>query len=236
MTTDSTALNRETRNSPPSSAKLVVCISGNGSNLQAIIDACLSGSLTAQVSAVISNNDKAYGLERARNANIETICIDHRQFPTRDAFDHRLLETALAYQPDLVVLAGFMRILSADFVQRLHGKLVNIHPSLLPKYRGLNTHSRALEAGERVHGCSVHFVTEELDGGPIIGRTAVAIDPTDTPDSLATKVQQAEHRLYPVCLQWIVTQRVRFADTDDNKTLLWDNNPMGDTGIDWTPD
>ncbi|GAM57331.1 phosphoribosylglycinamide formyltransferase [Vibrio ishigakensis] len=176
--------------------KIVVLISGNGSNLQAIIDACAKGEIDGQVSAVISNRTDAYGLERAKQATIPSHTLSHKDYSDRESFDAEVMKIIDTYQPDLIVLAGYMRILSEGFVNRYLGKMINIHPSLLPKYPGLNTHQRAIDAGDSEHGSSVHFVTPELDSGPIIEQIKVAIEPQESAESLMAKVQKAEHQLY----------------------------------------
>lgn len=181
---------------------IVVLISGSGSNLQALIDAQQAGQIPAKIAGVLSNRADAFGLERARQANIPVCVIDHKEFTDRESFDQKMVEAIDGWQPDLVILAGFMRILTDDFVRHYDGKLLNIHPSLLPKYKGLNTHQRAIEAGETHHGCSVHFVTPELDSGQIIAQARIAIEPADSSESLAAKVQKLEHQLYPLCAQW----------------------------------
>lgn len=191
--------------------RLVVLISGSGSNLQAFIDRVADGSLPATIAAVISNKADAFGLERARRAGIATAVIDHRQFASREDFDHALATCIDAHRPDLVVLAGFMRILTPAFVQHYAGRLINIHPSLLPKFTGMDTHARAIAAGETEHGCSVHFVTEELDGGPVVAQARVPVLADDTPDTLRARVQQAEHRLYPEVAGWLATGRLVLA-------------------------
>ena len=189
--------------------KVVVLISGSGSNLQALIDNIASGDNPAQISAVISNRADAYGLQRAQAAGIATQVLDHKQFDGREAFDAALAAAIDAHQPQLVVLAGFMRILSAGFVRHYQGRLLNIHPSLLPKYKGLHTHQRALDAGDREHGCSVHFVTEELDGGPLVVQAVVPITADDTADTLAQRVHGAEHLIYPLAVRWFAEGRVQ---------------------------
>ena len=190
---------------------VVVLISGSGSNLQALLDdQAQHGKST--IRAVISNRADAYGLTRARNAGVATEVIDHKGYADRVAFDQALIELIDQYQPDLVVLAGFMRILSAEFVHHYQGRLINIHPSLLPKHKGLNTHQRALEAGDREHGCSVHFVTPELDGGPVVAQAIVGIWPDDDPQSLAMRVHQQEHRIYPMVVRWFAEGRLRLSD------------------------
>ncbi|MNF26480.1 Phosphoribosylglycinamide formyltransferase [compost metagenome] len=180
---------------------VVVLISGSGSNLQALIDS-LGEDNPARICAVISNRADAYGLTRAQNAGIATAVLDHKTFAGREAFDAALIEAIDAHQPDLVVLAGFMRILTPGFVQHYAGRLFNIHPSLLPKYKGMHTHQRALEAGDAEHGCSVHFVTEELDGGPLVVQAVVPVQPGDSAETLASRVQIGEHRIYPLAVRW----------------------------------
>ena len=207
---------------PASPLALVVLISGNGSNLQAIIDAIKEQGLQAEVRAVISNNPDAYGLTRARNANIAAEVLDHRDFPSREAYDQELQLVIDRYQPDLVVLAGFMRILTEEFVNHYQGRMLNIHPSLLPKYQGLNTHQRVLEAGDNVHGVSVHFVTPELDGGPVILQAEVPVHPGDTPDDLAQRVHQQEHVIYPLVIRWFSENRLVL----DGDTVQLDGQPM----------
>lgn len=189
-------------------AKIVVLISGSGSNLQAIIDQCEQGKVSGQVVAVISNRADAYGLTRAQNAGIEAITLKHREFGSRAAYDIALKETIDRFEPDVVVLAGFMRILTGDFVNHYMGRMLNIHPSLLPKYQGLNTHQRALDAGDEEHGVSVHFVTEELDGGPVVLQAKIPVFPEDTADDLAERVHEQEHRIYPLVVNWLCEKRL----------------------------
>lgn len=193
--------------------RLVVLISGSGSNLQSFIDSVADGRLPAQIAAVISNRPDAYGLERARRANIPVEVLDHRTFADRAAFDAALSARIDAYRPDAVILAGFMRILTDGFVQHYAGRLLNIHPSLLPRYPGLDTHARAIAAGDSEHGCSVHFVTGELDGGPVVAQTRVPVLPGDTPDTLRARVQQAEHTLFPEVVGWLATGRLQLTAT-----------------------
>lgn len=207
--------------------RIVVLISGSGSNLQAIIDACVAGKIDAEVASVISNRADAFGLERARDAGIATVAIDHRQFDSREAFDAELMRAIDAQHPDLVVLAGFMRILTADFVTHYRGRLVNIHPSLLPKYTGLHTHRRALEAGDAEHGATVHFVTEQLDGGPAVMQARIAIGPNDTEQSLAARLLLQEHAIYPLAVQWFIEGRLQL---DDDRVLL-DGNVLPPQGF-----
>jgi len=187
--------------------RLVVLISGNGSNLQAIIDQIESGVIKAEISAVISNRPDAYGLKRAEQANIDTVVLDHTQFTDRQAFDESLAQIVASYNPDLVVLAGFMRILSDSFVEQFSGKLINIHPSLLPKYKGLHTHKRALEDKQQEHGASVHFVIPELDAGTVILQGIVPVKADDTEETLAERVHKIEHTIYPKAIQWLVEGR-----------------------------
>ena len=179
---------------------IVMLISGNGSNLQAIIDAIDRG-LKVRIKAVISNRPDAYGLERAQQANLTTHLIDHHDYASREAFDQALQETIDHHQPDLIVLAGFMRRLSADFVRHYPKNIINIHPSLLPKYPGLNTHQKVLDHQDKTHGVSIHYVTEALDAGPIIAQEQFSVMPDDTVDSLKKKVHTIEHRLYPAIIE-----------------------------------
>ena len=192
--------------------RLAVLISGTGSNLQAILDAIDAGELPARVSLVLSNKAGAAGLARAERAGVPAQAIDHRGFPDRASFDQAMIERIDAHGADTVVLAGFMRILSPGFVHHYQGRLINIHPSLLPKYPGLNTHARALEAGDREHGCSLHFVTDELDGGPLIAQARFPVAANDTAETLSEKVQAREHRLYPQVLRWRAQQRLQMTD------------------------
>ncbi|MDT4830059.1 Phosphoribosylglycinamide formyltransferase [compost metagenome] len=158
---------------------------------------------------MISNRADAFGLERARKAGIDTRVLDHKAYADREAFDAALIEAIDGYAPQLVVLAGFMRILTPGFVRHYQGRLLNIHPSLLPKYKGLHTHQRALEAGDSEHGCSVHFVTEELDGGPLVVQAVIPVESDDTPESLAQRVHVQEHRIYPLAMRWFAEGRLR---------------------------
>lgn len=187
---------------------IVVLISGNGSNLQAIIDACESDHPLAKVSAVFSNKADAYGLERAKQSGIDAHFVDPKGFQNRTEFDLALMKQVDQYQPDIVVLAGYMRILSAEFVHHYLGRMINVHPSLLPKYPGLDTHLKAIEAGDAEHGTSVHFVTEELDGGPVILQAKVPIFSGDTPEQLQARVQTQEHQIYPLVVKWLAQERL----------------------------
>jgi phosphoribosylglycinamide formyltransferase-1 len=187
---------------------VVVLISGSGSNLQALIDAAQQD-LPIHIRAVVSNEPDAFGLERARRAGIETRVLSHRDYRTRKDYDAALGSLIEQFEPGLVVLAGFMRILTPALVSRFRGRMLNIHPSLLPKFRGLHTHQRALEAGETVHGASVHFVTDELDGGPLVLQARVKVEPGDDPDRLAARVLTREHRIYPQVVRWFAQRRLR---------------------------
>jgi len=195
---------------------IVVLISGSGSNLQAIIDAARANKLPIDIRAVISNVTDAYGLKRAQRANIPTEVIDHTQFDNREAFDAALQTTIDIHQPKLVVLAGFMRLLTDEFVNHYRGRMLNIHPSLLPNFKGLNTHQRALDAfhaGEiSRHGASVHFVTPELDGGPVILQADVPIKNDDNAESLAARVLAKEHQIYPRVIGWLAEGRLSMRD------------------------
>lgn len=189
--------------------KILVLVSGSGTNLQALIDASRERDFPGQITAVGSNRPGAFALERAAQANIETFVVDHKKFDSREEFDAALMAEIRRHNPDLIVLAGFMRILTTDFVRAFRGKMLNIHPSLLPRYTGLNTHQRAIEAGDSLHGVSIHFVTEELDGGPVIAQAEVQVATDDTPESLAEKVQEKEHILYPIVVRWFCEGRIQ---------------------------
>lgn len=196
----------------PQTCDVVVLLSGTGSNLQALIDSTRTGDSPVRIAAVISNRSDAYGLQRARDAGIDTRALDHKAFEGREAFDSALIELIDAFNPKLVVLAGFMRILSADFVRHYEGRLLNIHPSLLPKYKGMHTHQRALDAGDSEHGCSVHFVTEELDGGPLVVQAVVPVESGDSAQTLAQRVHTQEHRIYPLAVRWFAEGRLILGD------------------------
>lgn len=193
-------------------SRIVVLISGGGTNLQAIIDACKQDNYGGNVVAVVSNKADVYGLTRAQEADIATTVLSHEDFDSREDYDSALITEINHYQPDLIVLAGFMRILTPKFVQAYQGRLINIHPSLLPKYQGLHTHQRAIDAGDTQHGVSVHYVTEELDGGPVILQAKVPVFPEDTADELAQRVHQQEHRIYPMVVNWCCTKRVTMVE------------------------
>jgi len=193
------------------SCNVVVLISGSGSNLQALIDSQAEDN-PARIRAVISNRADAFGLTRAQDADIPTAVLDHKAFDGRDSFDAALMEVIDEHAPNLVILAGFMRILTPGFVRHYQGRLLNIHPSLLPKYKGLDTHRRALEAGDSEHGCSVHFVTEELDGGPVAIQAALAVEPGENIGQLTRRVHSAEHQIYPLAMRWFAEGRLRLAE------------------------
>jgi len=182
---------------------VVVLISGRGSNLRALVEAGVA------VSAVISNAAEAKGLEFARSRGIATRVVEHRRFPSRESFEAALEREIETFSPRLVALAGFMRVLGAGFVQRFQGRLLNIHPALLPSFPGLDTHARALAAGVKVHGCTVHFVTAEVDHGPIVIQAAVRVRPEDSAESLAARVLQQEHVIYPRAVRWFLDGRLR---------------------------
>jgi len=187
--------------------RIVILISGRGSNMEALLEA----GLPARVAAVISNNPQAKGLATAQKRGIETAVVDHRAFPDRAGFDGALAAEIDRHRPELVVLAGFMRILTEPFIERYRGRLINIHPSLLPEFPGLDTHRRALAAGAKTHGCTVHFVTPVVDGGPIIAQAAVAVEPGDTEERLAARVLTQEHRVYPRVVREFLEGRIRLA-------------------------
>lgn len=192
--------------------RIVVLISGGGTNLQALIDAVASGFIPGRIVAVISNVPHAYGLERAQRAGIPVEVVDHRMYPSRRAFEAVLRERIERHRPDVVALAGFMRILGPETVAAFQGRMLNIHPSLLPKFRGLHTHRRALEAGEAEHGASVHFVTDELDGGPVVLQARVPVRPGDDEQRLAARVLEREHVIYPLVMRWLCQGRLQMRD------------------------
>jgi len=188
--------------------KLVILISGRGSNMEAIVRACSREDWPAQVAAVIANRPDAAGLAFAASHGITTAVVDHRQFPDRESFDAALARQIDAFAPDLVALAGFMRVLTPGFVDRYAGRMLNVHPSLLPSFPGLKTHQQALDAGVRLHGASVHFVTSQLDHGPIVAQAAVPVEAGDTPAMLAERVLATEHIIYPRAVRWFVEGRL----------------------------
>jgi len=208
-------------------SRIVVLISGNGSNLQALIDACQDGWIDGQIVAVISNKADAFGLKRARQAGIATRVVASKGITDRATYDATLQQTIDRFRPDLLVLAGYMRILSGEFVRHFRGRMLNIHPSLLPKYQGLNTHQRAIDAGDSEHGASVHFVTEELDGGPVILQAKVPVFIGDNADEVARRVLVQEHAIYPLVVKWFCQQRLTL---DGNERACLDGQPLDPGG------
>ena len=203
----------------------MVLISGSGSNLQAIIEAIKNQQLHAKISAVISNKATAEGLERARKEKIATHIVDHKQFSSRQLFDQAMIKIIDPLKPTLVVLAGFMRILSDEFIKRYHHRLMNIHPSLLPKYKGLHTHQKAIDNNDKYHGASVHYVDIELDSGPVIIQSQVPILSTDTAETLAKRVLIEEHKVYPMAIKMHIDRRLKF----QNNHLFLDDQPLRST-------
>lgn len=201
---------------------VVVLISGGGTNLQAIIDRA-EEDLPIEIRAVISNRPGVYGLQRAADAGIETRVLDHTAYADRESYDRALIELIDDYRPGLVALAGFMRILTPAFARHYAGRLFNIHPSLLPKYRGLHTHQRALDAGDEMHGATIHFVTEELDGGPLIVQAQVPIEAGDDADLLAARVLEKEHLIYPLAIRWFAERRLKL---DEESHVILDDEPL----------
>lgn len=211
------------------SKRIAVLLSGRGSNLQSILSASQSGALGGEIALVISNRPGAGGLDIAREAGIATALIDHQAYATREAFDADLAGALESQSPDLIVLAGFMRILTSEFVSRFAGRLMNIHPSLLPLYPGLHTHQRALDAGDTHAGATVHYVTGELDGGPPVLQAKVAVQPDDNADSLAARVLRVEHEIYPTAIEWHLSERLQFR----SGTLYLDGAALPPTGQQW---
>ncbi|MUK31069.1 phosphoribosylglycinamide formyltransferase [Aliivibrio fischeri] len=206
---------------------IVVLVSGNGSNLQAFIDACGNKIPNARIAAVISNKSDAYGLQRAIDADINVHSLNAKAYDSRELYDDALATLIDLHKPDVIILAGFMRILSEAFVTRYQGKMLNIHPSLLPKYTGLHTHQRAIDAGDKEHGTSVHFVTPELDGGPVILQAKVPIFENDNAEDVASRVQAQEHVIYPMVANWLVEERLTMVD---GKAIL-DGRELGLSGL-----
>lgn len=214
-------------------ASLVVLISGSGSNLQAIIDAIKDNQLNAEIKAVISNRVTAKGLDRAAKENISTHVIDHKQYSSREMFDKAMMRVIDHENPELVILAGFMRILSNRFIDHYQHRLLNIHPSLLPRYKGINTHQQALKNNDTVHGASVHYVGRELDSGPVVIQAEVPVLANDTVETLAARVLKEEHKIYPMAIKMHLDNRISFNNNQiqlDNqallKPLLWKNNKL----------
>ncbi len=204
----------------------VILISGRGSNLQAIVREVVAGRLPLEIRAVISNRPEAAGLELARRAGLITRVLDHTRFTDRETYDAALLTLIDSYQPQLVILAGFMRILTAQFVQHYRGHLLNIHPSLLPDFPGLDTHHSALAAGVTEHGASVHFVTEQVDGGPVILQARVPVLPQDNAETLAARVLSEEHRIYPQALRWFAEKRLHLERRGGHDCALLDGKVL----------
>jgi phosphoribosylglycinamide formyltransferase-1 len=207
--------------------RIVVLISGSGSNLQSFIDACADGSLNADVVAVISNKAGVKGLERAANVGIPNITLDHNSFDSRGEFDQALGDVIESFSPDLIILAGFMRILTPHFVNRFLGQLINIHPSLLPKYPGLHTHQRAIDAGDTEAGATVHFVTPELDGGPTIVQARVPVLKNDNAELLASRILTFEHQIYPLAAEWFCQGLLELRDGD----IIFDSELLPAEGV-----
>ncbi|MEK8030313.1 phosphoribosylglycinamide formyltransferase [Ideonella sp. DXS29W] len=206
--------------------RIVILLSGRGSNMQAVVERCEAEGWPAQVVGVASNKADAGGLEWAAQRGIATAVVDHKAFATRDAFDAELARVIDRWSPDLLVLAGFMRILGAEFVRHYEGRMLNVHPSLLPAFTGLHTHRRAIEAGCKVAGLTVHFVTPELDHGPIVAQAVVPVLPGDDEDTLSARVLAREHQLYPLAVRWFVEGKLRLHDgvvahTDGESQVLW---------------
>jgi len=212
-------------------APVVILISGRGSNLQAILNEIRAARLPIEIRAVISNNRSASGLQIAAAAGIPTEVIDHRGFPERARFDAALMQAIDRHQARLVILAGFMRILGSEFIRHYAGRLLNIHPSLLPAFKGLDTHARALAAGAREHGASVHLVTNDLDGGPVIIQAKVPVLPSDSAETLAARVLAEEHRIYPLAIRWMAEGRL----TVRNGQVLLDGRLRPEQGLDPQP-
>ncbi len=208
---------------PQSRLPIVVLISGSGSNLQAIIDAAARGELPVEIRAVISNRADARGLQRAKDAGIATEVLDHTAFASREDYDRALMTLIDRFQPALVVLAGFMRLLTDAFTRHYAGRMLNIHPSLLPNFKGLHTHRRAIEENADEHGASVHFVTAELDGGPVVLQARVPVHADDSPQQLAARVLEQEHRIYPEAIRWFAEGRLRLGE--DGRAWL-DGQPL----------
>ena len=224
-------MNRPESGSGPSGAeprpRIVILISGSGSNMLAIADEVAEKSPDADIAAVICNVPDAAGVQKARDRDLNAIVINHKEYSSREDFDVAMMRQIDEFQPDLLVLAGFMRILTPDFVRRYEGRMINIHPSLLPKYPGLNTHQRALDAGDAVHGVTVHFVTEVLDDGPNIIQAVVPVTDDDDAESLKGKVQAQEHIIYPIAVKWFIEGRLKM---DQGKAWL-DNAQLPESGL-----
>ena len=206
--------------------RILILLSGSGTNLQSIIDK----QLPAEICAVISNCPDAMGLERAKQAGLPALVVDHREYDSRESFDEALKNKIEFYQPDLIVLAGFMRILGDDFVNHFYGKIINLHPSLLPAYKGMHTHHRVIEAGEPLHGSSVHFVSTELDSGPVFLQARLPVLSTDSPASLELRIKTKEHIIYPTAISWLAEGRIQL---NDDSILMDDERMQGPVIIDY---
>ena len=192
--------------------KLAILISGRGSNMEAVAKACRDGRIAASVAVVISDREVAGGLDVARELDIETAVVSRKSFPDRAAFEHAVIEQIEAHRAEIIVLAGFMRVLSPEFTSRYEGRLINIHPALLPKHRGLHTHARVLDAGDTAHGASVHFATAELDGGPVVLQSRLGVRPAETEGELAARVLETEHVILPKVIGWLAEKRLTWRD------------------------
>ena len=207
--------------------RLVILISGSGSNMLAIADQIKDGQIQASISAVICNQPEAAGVQKAKDRDITTQVVNHKDFSTREDFDMALMRAIDEFSPDLIVLAGFMRILTADFVRRYEGRMLNIHPSLLPRHKGINTHKKVLESGDNMHGTTVHFVTEDLDDGPNVIQASLAVLDGDDEVSLQHRVQQQEHIIYPIAVKWFTEGRLRMR----KKEAFLDNQQLPMSGL-----
>ena len=203
--------------------KIIVLISGNGSNLQAIIDACKSGMIEGNVVGVISNKANVFGLERAKKNNIPSEVINHNNFGTREEFDQELVTSIRSYQPDLIVLAGFMRILSPIMTSAFKNKMINIHPSLLPKYPGLKTHEQVIANNDAEHGVTIHSVSEELDGGPIIAQSKIVVHKNQQLEDLIERIHKIEHKIFPKIISMIASKEIKIVNVAANKKVIYEN-------------
>lgn len=211
---------------PDARLPIVILISGRGSNMRVIAELAARGELPVDVKAVISDQPQAAGLATAAGMGIATVALSPQSYPDRASFDTALAKLVASYRPELIVLAGFMRILTPNFIAPFADRIFNIHPSLLPKYRGLHTHRRVLAAGEATHGVSVHFVTEELDGGPAVIQACVEVRPEDTEDSLSARVQRQEHRIYPQAIEWFARGRLRLRNDGAHPVVCLDGQAL----------
>ena len=203
--------------------KIIVLISGNGSNLQAIIDACKSGMIEGNVVGVISNKANVFGLERAKKNNIPSEVINHNNFGTREEFDQELVTSIKSYQPDLIVLAGFMRILSPIMTSAFKNKMINIHPSLLPKYPGLKTHEQVIANNDAEHGVTIHSVSKELDGGPIIAQSKIVVHKNQQLEDLIERIHKIEHKIFPKVISMIASEEIKIVNVAANKKVIYEN-------------